>query len=292
MSDSQRQPKVRAGFSEVERSRIQDRFSIVLALLIITVFFSISAPNEPWAWLATTVALAVSLMVAMIASGAQTKVVLAGLALAGIGLGASIIVALTQVEGDARRYLSVTSLLLTLLAMGAIARRLTLHAEISVLTVLGALSLYVLLGLSFSFAFECVGEFGSQPFFTAQEEGTRSNYVYFSFVTMATVGYGDLTAQGGIGRALAVIEGLFGQIYLVTAVAALVGNLGRPRPRKRWTTRHRKRWRPSRDKSLGLSRTAHKSSGAPMCGVVWNPAQESPRNMPFGKFTEINQVNT
>jgi hypothetical protein len=41
------------------------------------------------------------------------------------------------------------------------------------------------------------------------------------------VGYGDLTPQGGLGRALAVTEGLLGQIYLVTAVAALVGNLGR-----------------------------------------------------------------
>jgi hypothetical protein len=48
-------------------------------------------------------------------------------------------------------------------------------------------------------------------------------------VTMATVGYGDLTAKGGIGRALAVTEGLLGQIYLVTTVAALVGNLGRTR---------------------------------------------------------------
>src|SRR5918992_4956003 len=229
MNDSQRQPKVRAGFSEVERSRIQDRFSIVLALLIITVFFSISAPNEPWAWLATTVALAVSLMVAMIASGAQTKVVLAGLALAGIGLGASIVVALTQVEGDARRYLSVTCLLLTLLAMGAIARRLALHAEISVLTVMGAVCLYVLIGLGFAFAYECVGEFGSEPFFTSRGAGTRSDYVYFSFVTMSTVGYGDLIAQGGVGRALAVIEGILGQVYLVTAVAALVGNLGRRR---------------------------------------------------------------
>ena len=46
---------------------------------------------------------------------------------------------------------------------------------------------------------------------------------------MATVGYGDLTAAGGIGRALAVTEGLLGQIYLVTTVAALVGNLGRAR---------------------------------------------------------------
>ena len=46
---------------------------------------------------------------------------------------------------------------------------------------------------------------------------------------MATVGYGDLTAEGGIGRALAVTEGLLGQIYLVTTVAALVDNLGRTR---------------------------------------------------------------
>jgi hypothetical protein len=51
--------------------------------------------------------------------------------------------------------------------------------------------------------------------------------VYFSFITMATVGYGDLAPQGGVARALAVTEGLFGQIYLVTAVAALVGNIGR-----------------------------------------------------------------
>ncbi len=214
---------------ERERSRIRDRFGLVLALLITTVFFSISAPNEPWAWLATTVALATSLMIAMVASGAQQKVVFAGLALAGVGIAASIIITLTQLEGDARRYLSLTSLLLTLLAMGAIARRLVLHAEISVLTVLGAVCFYVLLGMSVAFAFECVGEFGSQPFFTSQKAGTRSDYVYFSFTTMATVGYGDLVARGGVGRALAVIEGLLGQIYLVTAVAALVGNLGRTR---------------------------------------------------------------
>jgi hypothetical protein len=94
---------------------------------------------------------------------------------------------------------------------------------------MAAVGIYVLLGLSFAFAFECVGEFGSKPFFTAHEAGTRSDYTYFSFVTMATVGYGDLTAAGGIGRALAVTEGLLGQIYLVTTVAALVGNLGRRR---------------------------------------------------------------
>jgi hypothetical protein len=99
-------------------------------------------------------------------------------------------------------------------------------SRISVPTVLGAVCFYVLLGLIFAFVFECVREFGSRPFVTSQGAGNRSDYVYFSFTTMATVGFGNLTAQGGIGRALEVTEGIFGQIYLVTAVAALVGNLG------------------------------------------------------------------
>jgi hypothetical protein len=221
---------MRAGWAdERERSRVRDRFGAVLVLLMITVFFSISAPNVPWAWLATTTTLAASLMVAMLASGARARRVRAGIGLVAVGLGGSIFVALTQVEQDARRFLSVTSLLLTLIAMGAVFRRVMLHAEINSLSVLAAVSLYVLLGLSFAFVFECVGEFGSRPFFTANEAGTRSDYTYFSFVTMATVGYGDLTPEGGIGRALAVTEGLLGQIYLVTTVAALVGNLGRTR---------------------------------------------------------------
>jgi hypothetical protein len=193
-----------------ERSQIRDQFGVVLVLLMVTVFFSISVPNEPWPWLATTATLAASLTVAMLASGAQTKVVRAEMALAAAGLGMSTVIALTQVQEDAGRYLSVTSLLLTLLAIGAIIRRVRLHAEINMLTVLAAVCIYVLLGLSFAFVFECLGEFGSRPFFTAHEAGTRSNYTYFSFVTMATVGYGNLTAEGGIGPGLGGNRGPFG----------------------------------------------------------------------------------
>ena len=229
MSVRQRQPEQQGRLSERERTKIRDRFGRVLLLLIITVFFSISAPNAPWAWLATTVVLDATLSIAMLASGAQPKAVRAWLGVGVLGVGASIFIAVTHAAGGARGYLALTSLLLTLVTMGAIARRLWLHAEISVLTVLGAVCIYVLLGLSFAFVYEAVGEIGSQPFFASQEGGTRSDYMYFSFITMATVGYGDLTPQGGLGRALAVTEGLSGQIYLVTAVAALVGNLGRTR---------------------------------------------------------------
>jgi hypothetical protein len=85
--------------------------------------------------------------------------------------------------------------------MGAIARRLRMHAEISVLTVLGAVCVYVLLGPSFALVYQAVGDPGSRPFFAGQDGGARSDYTYFSFVTMATVGYGDLTAQGELVRA-------------------------------------------------------------------------------------------
>ena len=229
MSDSQGPPERDGRLNERERTKIEGRFGTVLLLLIIAVFFSISAPNEPWALLATTLVLATNLSVAMWASGVRPKVLRDWLGVAVLGIGASILIAITQEARDASGYLAITSLLLTLATIGAIARRIWRHVEISVLTVLGAVCIYVLLGLSFAFVFEVVGNLGSQPFFASQEGATRSDYMYFSFITMATVGYGDLTPQGGLGRALAVTEGMLGQIYLVTAVAALVGNLGRTR---------------------------------------------------------------
>jgi Ion channel len=229
VSDRQRQSERGGQLSERERTRIEGRFGMVLLLLIITVFFSIAAPGEPLAWLATTAILATNLSIAMWASGVRPKVLLIWLGVAILGISASILIAITQEAGTAGGYLALTSLLLTLATMSAIARRLWRQAEISVLTVLGALCIYVLLGLSFAFVYEAVGELGSQPFFTQQETATRSDYMYFSFITIASVGYGDLTPQGGLGRALAVTESLFGEIYLVTAVAALVGNIGRAR---------------------------------------------------------------
>jgi Ion channel len=52
--------------------------------------------------------------------------------------------------------------------------------------------------------------------------------VYFSFTVLTTTGFGDFTAATHLGRALAVIEMLVGQIYLVTVIGVLVGNLGGP----------------------------------------------------------------
>jgi hypothetical protein len=229
VDDGRRSPEQNGRLTEREGAKVEGRFGAVLALLFVAVFLSVSAPDGAWAVLLTTVLLAAALAVAMRASGARPKVVRAWWGAAALGVGVSVVIAFTQDARAAGGYLAVTSLLLTLGAMGAIVRRIGLHSEISLLTVLGAVCVYVLIGLSLAFVSEAVGELGSRPFFASQDGGTRSDYVYFSFVTMATVGYGDLAPQGGLARALAVTGGLVGQIYLVTAVAALVGNLGRKR---------------------------------------------------------------
>ena len=65
----------------------------------------------------------------------------------------------------------------------------------------------------------------------AGTDGTRSIRLYFSYVTLATVGYGDYTMAGNLGRALfAVLEALMGQLYLVTVLALLVSRM---RPKRR-----------------------------------------------------------
>jgi voltage-gated potassium channel Kch len=81
----------------------------------------------------------------------------------------------------------------------------------------------------FAFVYAAIGTLGSNPFFAQVNHATISDYLYFSFITLTTVGYGDLTAAGGFGRASAVMEALLGQIYLVTVVAVLVGAIGHRR---------------------------------------------------------------
>jgi hypothetical protein len=111
-----------------------------------------------------------------------------------------------------------------------VARRLLHHSRIQGSTVLGALCIYLLLGLFFAYLYSTIGAF-NKPFFVQVSSPTIVDYLYFSYVTQTTVGYGDLTAATDIGRMLAVSEALTGQLYLVTVIALLVSNLGRPRAR-------------------------------------------------------------
>jgi uncharacterized membrane protein len=95
-------------------------------------------------------------------------------------------------------------------------------------TLSGVLSIYLLVGMFFSFLYAAIQAADDDGFFAQVSDPERSDFLYFSYITLSTTGYGDLTPAADLGRTVAVTEALFGQIYLVTIVALIVANL-RPR---------------------------------------------------------------
>ncbi len=90
-----------------------------------------------------------------------------------------------------------------------------------------ALSAYMLIGLMFASFFAMIGDLVQRA--RSSPTGSRSTpqtLQYFSFTTLTTLGYGDFTAAGSLGRAVAVLEALAGQVFLATLVARLVSAYG------------------------------------------------------------------
>ena len=104
-------------------------------------------------------------------------------------------------------------------------RNLRTSGTVTLTVVAGVLCLYLLVGLFFAFAYVGVQNLGGAPFFANGAAATSARSLYFSFVTMTTVGYGDYTARTNLGHTMSVTEALLGQIYLVTVVAAIVGRM-------------------------------------------------------------------
>jgi uncharacterized membrane protein len=121
--------------------------------------------------------------------------------------------------------------LLSLAAIGAIVRRIGAHPRVDSATILGALCIYLLIGTFFASLFGTVAALGDAPFFVGRPAPRFIDFLYFSFVTMTTVGYGDLTAATDLGRMLAISQAAIGQLYLVSVVALVIGNVGRERHR-------------------------------------------------------------
>ena len=120
-----------------------------------------------------------------------------------------------------------------------------LHSRLVTLsTVLGAIDAYVLVGFTFCWIYIAAYEFAGS-FFAQGGEAHLGDFIYFSLITLTTVGFGDLTPAGETARSLVAIEAVLGQVMLVTLVARLVSLMGQvreppttlPRPTIRRRTR-------------------------------------------------------
>ena len=149
---------------------------------------------------------------------------------------AMVLVALLSLTGNAAANVDdvevISSALLGVLVIFTpvvILRRIFQHPVISGQTVLGAICAYLLLGMAAAFAFHGIWALDNSAFKGDLGASPQFGLLYFSYVTLATLGYGDIVPVGQVARSVAMVEALMGQIFLVTLVAALVGNLGRVR---------------------------------------------------------------
>jgi voltage-gated potassium channel Kch len=92
----------------------------------------------------------------------------------------------------------------------------------------GAVCAYLLFGLTWAAAYACVAEAFPQAFNVASGAALADNlisrFVYFSFVTLTTVGYGDITAVHPLARTLVVAEALTGQLFPAIIIGGLVSS--------------------------------------------------------------------
>jgi len=89
----------------------------------------------------------------------------------------------------------------------------------------GAAIVYLLMALAWSFIFGVVESLNPGSFSIPDIEGisTSRSFLYYSFVTITTLGYGDITPVTSLARSLCILEAVIGQLYLVVQVAWLVG---------------------------------------------------------------------
>ena len=205
------------------------RFGLLLAAITVTVAVQGIFSQTEVKQAVVTALLGGTLLLAFWSADMPTKRLKRAAVIVGAGV-AAVVLALAIGNGDVvAGSVAIANGLLILLAPPAIVtgvlRSLRKHGEVTIEVVMGALCLYMLAGMFFSFVYGAIENLGGDPFFAGGDEWTPQRSVYFSFVTLTTTGYGDFTARSDIGHMLSVTEGLFGQIYLVTVVAVVVSNL-------------------------------------------------------------------
>jgi hypothetical protein len=206
--------------------KVRDAFGLVFVLVLTTYVLTSLLSNRGWSAMVLTVATSATSVVALTSSHARPGLVRAALWLSAL----TILLAAIAATSDDRLWLNLASLIqigLLTVAMGAVLRRVVTTAEVGSRTILGAISVYTVLGILFTFAYGTIERIQSGPFFEGVAHPQGSDFLFFSYTTLTTTGYGNLVPGGQPGRMVAGLEMMIGQIFLVTLVAGLV-SLWRP----------------------------------------------------------------
>jgi len=204
-----------------QAARAPDSYALLLLLLIIDYVILSVGWTGSWALIVTTAFLGLTAVLAFHTSrvgGIPFKVVVV---CAGLAMVASVAAAIDGQEQTR----GIPFILMSLVVVGcpiAILSRIARHTQVTAETLLGAICVYIFIGLFFAYVDLAYQLVAGTSYFAQRGHHGPSDFVYFSFITMTTVGYGDLSPARGLPRTTAVLEALMGQIFLVVLVSRLV----------------------------------------------------------------------
>jgi hypothetical protein len=203
---------------------IGEGYGLVLLLLLATLLLSALLPETGWGAVPTITAYVLTSLVALASSHAGhlelrrlAGVMAVSLAVAGAAVDSKTLVAIGFILGTV--LLGAT--------MVTVTRNVLTSKEVGTRILLGAISVYVSLGLFFTLVFRAIARLQHGAFFDGVPQAPGSDFVFFSYTTLTTTGYGNLIPASRGAQIFAVLEMLAGQIFLVTLVAGLV-SLWRP----------------------------------------------------------------
>ncbi len=243
-------PTVRAGVGQTldrfehvtmarTMARASDSFGLLLVLLLVDYSLLSLVGTGRWFGIAVGIPLSLTVLLALHTSHARRRhqrlAVVAVVCSISAG-GINAVVGSQIGEG-------VIGILLTILLVVTpftVLRRILGHRTVTVETILGAICIYMLIGIVFTVLFYGISRslplfYGSPVpsihWFLAQPPAQHppATYLYLSFVTLTTVGFGDITPLNELARSVVVLEAIIGQIFLVTLVSRMVALYGQER---------------------------------------------------------------
>jgi Ion channel len=209
------------------------RYGVVFLILLTLLVFDVIAPDASWAWAISLALAGAALTLAVATSRTRDREFQRARALV-VGALAVIVVALVAadvISEGATFLLSTLVLALIPIMLGGGLWRLIGQKGVTIQAVAGALAIYLVIGLLFGSLIGFVARVDNGQYFEQATNVSNGVRVYYSFTVLTTTGFGDYTSRTPVGHALAVLEMLMGQLYLVTVIGVLVGNFAGRRAR-------------------------------------------------------------
>jgi hypothetical protein len=210
--------------------RLTDTYGLVLVLIVTDYIAASALTTSGWGRFVTVFLLGATILLTLRVSRSRRIWQLLAVMYLLVSTVSSLLSEVTPSTDTITQHITILAGILLLVTPIAILRHIASHPVVTTETVLGAVCVYLLIGFSFAFIYSGIALLSPSPFFQGHAPATINNTLFFSYTTLTTVGYGDLIPAKSLGQTFAMLEALFGQIYLVLIVARLVSLWGQERP--------------------------------------------------------------